>query len=156
MGGGGGRQRERDRGSFVGCLTSQQHACAYQRRICKDNGKCCHTEIEVANQICYFIQSRYTDTRPTSPSIDPVRQACGRIASSVQISCLSHLTSMSRPGKSSTGKVSLDLGFAAREADPLPPGHRGAHRQREREREREGGRERGRETDRQTDRQTDR
>ena len=30
----------------------------------------CHTEIEVADQICHLTQSRYTDTGPTSPSTD--------------------------------------------------------------------------------------
>ena len=33
--------------------------------------KCCHTEIEVADQTCrYLTQSRYTDTEPSSPSAD--------------------------------------------------------------------------------------
>ena len=33
---------------------------------------CCHTEIE-ADQTLYLTQSQYTDTRPTSPSADPLR-----------------------------------------------------------------------------------
>ena len=57
---------------FVGCLTSKQHACVSQGRICTDNFTFCHTEIEVADQTFYFTQSQYTDTRPTSPSTDPV------------------------------------------------------------------------------------
>ena len=36
---------------LVGCLTPQQHASVSQRRICTDNFTCCHTEIEVADQI---------------------------------------------------------------------------------------------------------
>ena len=57
---------------LVGCLTSQQHACVSQGRICSDNFTCCHTEIEVANQTLYLTQSEYTDTGPTSPSTDPI------------------------------------------------------------------------------------
>ena len=36
------------------------------------NCLCCHTEIEVADQTFYLTQSQYTDTGPTSPSIDPI------------------------------------------------------------------------------------
>ena len=57
---------------FVGCLTSQQQASVSQGRICSDNGTCCHTEIEVADQTFYLTQSQYTDTGPTSPSADPI------------------------------------------------------------------------------------
>ena len=57
---------------FVGCLTSQQHASVSQGRICSDNFTCCHTEIEVADQMFYLTQSQYTDTGPTSPSADPI------------------------------------------------------------------------------------
>ena len=36
---------------FVACLTPQQHASVPQGRFCSDNYcKCCHTEIEVADQ----------------------------------------------------------------------------------------------------------
>ena len=57
---------------LVGCLTSQQQASVSQGRICSDNFTCCHTEIEVADQTFYLIQSQYTDTGPTSPSADPI------------------------------------------------------------------------------------
>ena len=57
---------------IVACLTSQQHASASQGRICSDKLTCCHTEIEVADQTLYLTQSQYTDTRPTSPSADPI------------------------------------------------------------------------------------
>ena len=57
---------------FVGCLTSQQHASVSQGRICSDNFRCCHTEIEVADQTFYLTQSQYTDTGPASPSTDPI------------------------------------------------------------------------------------
>ena len=36
---------------FVGCLTSQQHACVSQGRICSDNFTCCHTKTEAADHI---------------------------------------------------------------------------------------------------------
>ena len=57
---------------LVGCLTSQQQASVSQARICSDNFTCCHTEIDVADQMFYFTQSQYTDTGPTSPSADPI------------------------------------------------------------------------------------
>ena len=57
---------------LVGCLTSQQHASVSQGRICSDSFTCCHTEIEVADLTFHLAQSPYTDTRPTSPSTDPV------------------------------------------------------------------------------------
>ena len=57
---------------LVGCLTSQQQASVSQGRICSDNCTCCHTEIEVADPTFYLTQSQYTDTRPTSPSADPI------------------------------------------------------------------------------------
>ena len=57
---------------FIGCLTSQQHASVSQGRICSDNFTCCHTEIEVADQTFHLTQSKYTDTGPTSLSVDPI------------------------------------------------------------------------------------
>ena len=66
------RQSTEQWGLFVGCLTSQQHASVSQAWICPDNFTCCHTEIEVAVQTFYVTQSQYTDTRPTSPSADPI------------------------------------------------------------------------------------
>ena len=57
---------------LVGCLTSQQYASVSQGRICSDNFTWCHTEIEVADQTFHLTQSQYTDTRPTSPSADPI------------------------------------------------------------------------------------
>ena len=70
-------------GLFVGCLTSQQHACVSQGRICSNNFKCCHTEKEVADQTLYLTQSQYTDTGPIGPSADPKRQAPGRVVTGV-------------------------------------------------------------------------
>ena len=42
-----------------------------QEQICSNRFKCCHTEIQVADRCCNLIQSQYTDTRPTSLSVDP-------------------------------------------------------------------------------------
>ena len=56
----------------VGCLTSQQQASVSQGRICSDNFTYCHTEIQVADPPVHLTQSQYTDTRPTSPSADPI------------------------------------------------------------------------------------
>ena len=50
---------------------SKQHASVSQGRICSDNFTCCHTEIEVADEIFYLTQSQYSDTGPTSPSARP-------------------------------------------------------------------------------------
>ena len=43
---------------LVCCLTSRQHACVSQRRICSDSGTCCHTETEVADQTFCLTQSQ--------------------------------------------------------------------------------------------------
>ena len=59
---------------FVGCFTSQQQASVSQGWICEDNFTCGDTEIEVADQTFYLTQSQNTDTRPTSPSTDPIMQ----------------------------------------------------------------------------------
>ena len=57
---------------FVGCLMSQQHASVSQGWICSDNSVCCHTEVEVTDQIFCLTQSQYADTGPTSPCADPI------------------------------------------------------------------------------------
>ena len=57
---------------FVCCLTSQQHASVSQGRICSDSFTCCHTEIEIADQIFHLTQSQYIDTGSTSPSTDSI------------------------------------------------------------------------------------
>ena len=54
------------------CLTSQQHAGVCQRRSCSGNCTCYHTEIGVAYQTSYLIQSQYTDTGQISTSADPM------------------------------------------------------------------------------------
>ena len=56
---------------LVGCLTSKQHASVSQGPICSENFMCCHTDIEVADQIFYLTQSLFTDIGPTSPRADP-------------------------------------------------------------------------------------
>ena len=57
---------------MLDCLTSQKQASVSQGRICSDNFTCGHTEIQVAHQTFYLIQSQYADTGPTSPSADPM------------------------------------------------------------------------------------
>ena len=59
---------------LVSCLTSQLHASISQGRICSDKCMCCHSEIEAADRTFQLTQSQYTDTRPTSPSSDPITQ----------------------------------------------------------------------------------
>ena len=63
---------------LVACLTSQQLASVSQGRICSDNLTCCQTQIEVADQTFYLTQSQYIDTRPTSPSADPIMPGAWR------------------------------------------------------------------------------
>ena len=83
-------------GWFVGRLTSQQQASVSQGRICSDSFTCCHTEIEVADQTFYLTQSQYTDTRPTSPSNDPIKPGAWQGS---QWSANFKVTGMTRPGK---------------------------------------------------------
>ena len=61
-------------GLFLGCLLKcPSNMLVYLReRSAPTIDKCCHTEVEVADQTFYLNQSHYTDTRPTSPSADPV------------------------------------------------------------------------------------
>ena len=57
---------------FVGCLRPKQHANISQGQTYSDKCMCCHTVTEVADQNFYLTQSHYTNTRPTSPSADPI------------------------------------------------------------------------------------
>ena len=41
----------------------------FSRLICYNNFMRCHADTD---QTCHFIQSQYTDTRPTSPNTDPI------------------------------------------------------------------------------------
>ena len=59
-------------GGGVGCLVSRQHASVSQGKICFDSCTYCLFETEVADQTFYLTRSQYTDTRPTSPSTDPM------------------------------------------------------------------------------------
>ena len=101
---------------FVGCLTSQQHASVSQGRICSDNFTCCHTEIEVADPTFYLTQSRYTDTRPTSPSTDPITPVAWQGS---HWSANFWVTGMTRPRKKSQRKRDFNPGSPALEADAL-------------------------------------
>ena len=77
--GGGGISLTRQQGllklwllSFIGHLTSQQHAIVSQARICSDSRACCHTLVEVAGQTFLLTQSQYIDTGPTNHGADPI------------------------------------------------------------------------------------
>ena len=80
---------------LVGCLTPQQHAVS-QAGICSDKSTCCHTEIQIADQTYYLIQSQYTDTGPTSPSADPSTPGAWQGS---HWSTNFEVTGMTRPGK---------------------------------------------------------
>ena len=68
---------------ILGCQTSKQHVkYILQPHICLDNVAGSHThdsETQVGDQTCYLTQSQYTDTKPTSPSTDPLMPAPGRM-----------------------------------------------------------------------------
>ena len=98
------------------CLTSQQHASVSQGRICSDNFTCCHTEIEVADQTFHLTQSQYTDTRPTSPSTDPITPG---VWQGSHWSANFEVTGMTRPLKKSWHKQDSNPGSSALEADAL-------------------------------------
>ena len=87
---------------LVGCLTSQQHACISQGRICSDNFMRSHTETNVADQTFYLTQSQYTDTGPTSPSVDPITPGAWQGS---RWSANFEITGMTRPGKIPTEKA---------------------------------------------------
>ena len=53
-------------------LTTQQHPNSPLEQICLDKFLCCHTEIEDANETCYLTKSLHADTRPISPSTNPI------------------------------------------------------------------------------------
>ena len=78
------------------CLTSQPQASVSQGRICSDNFTCCCTEIEAADQTFYLTQSQYTDTRPTSPSADPMTPG---VWQGSYWSANFEFTGMTQPGK---------------------------------------------------------
>ena len=46
---------------------------------------CCHTEIEAADTTFYLTQSKYTDTGPTSPSVDPITPGAWQGSTGVSI-----------------------------------------------------------------------
>ena len=49
---------------------SQQRTSVYQWQIHSYNCTCCHTETKATDQTLHFTQSQYSNTRPTSTSID--------------------------------------------------------------------------------------
>ena len=104
---------------LLACLTSQQHACVSQGRICSESFTCCHTEIKVADTTFYLTQSQYTDTGPTSPSADP--RTPGRVATGVPI----FESLVDSTPKKSRRKRDWNPGSSALKADALPLGQRG-------------------------------
>ena len=146
------RDREREEGRLVGCLTAQQHTSVSQGRICSDIITCCHTEKEVADQTFHFTQSQYTDTGPTSSSTDPIMPGTWQ---SSHWSANFQVTGMTRPWKKSWRKRDSIPGSSTLKAHTLttrPTRQLGRRSKKGREvgrdREREEGREGGREGDR--------
>ena len=103
---------------FVGCLTSKQHASVSRGWTCEDNFSCCHTETKVADQTFYLTQSQYTDTRPASPSTDPLMPAAWQVSHWSANFC--HWYGLT-PEKS-WHKQDLNPGSSALQADALTTG----------------------------------
>ena len=114
---------------LVACLLNiPAVASVSQGRIYIDNLTCCHTEIEAAEQTFHLIQSQYTDTRPTTPSTDPMMPGTWQ-GSPLECQFLSHWYDLS-PEKSSR-KLDSNLGSSAPEADALTtrPARPSCHKQ---------------------------
>ena len=114
--GGWGRGEGKGGGMLlVGCLTSQQHAnVSLGRILIRQNFTCCRTEIEIAYPTFHLTRSQYTDTRPTSPSADPITTGAwqGR-----HWSANFEVTGMTRPRKKSRRKRDSNPGSSG--VDPL-------------------------------------
>ena len=103
-------------GRHGACLTSQQHTCVFQERICSDNCTCCPTETEVADQTLYLTKSQYTDTWPTSPSADPTTPGAwqGR-----HWGIKFYVAGWTRPGKRSKAQAGIEPRSDALEAEVM-------------------------------------
>ena len=109
----------RRRQLFAACLTTQRHSVASQGRSCSDSSMCCHTQTKVADQTFYLAQSQYTDTRPTSPSADPLTPGTWQGG---HWSTNSGVTGMTWPGERSPAEAGIEPGFAPLKADALAIG----------------------------------
>ena len=70
----------------VDCLMSQQQASLSKGWTCSDNCAYCHTEIKVADQTFYLVQSQHTDTREKPvPLLTLYCQTPDRVATGVPI-----------------------------------------------------------------------
>ena len=95
---------------------SQQHASVSQGHLSSDNSMYCHTEIEVAYQAFYPIQSQYTDNGPTSPNADPIMPGAWQGS---HWTANFKVTGVTQPGKIPTVQGESNPGSAALEADAL-------------------------------------
>ena len=91
---------------FVGCLLNIPATCECISGMNLLNFMCCHSEKDVADQTFYLTQSQYTDTRPTSPSADPIMRGTSQGS---HWSASFHVTGMTRPGE-----IPLQAGFETR------------------------------------------
>ena len=108
---------------FIGCLTSQQHACVSQERTCSDKSTCCHTEKEVADPTFHLTQSQYTDTGPTSPSTNPITPGTWQGS---HWSANFEVTGMTRPRKNPVASGIRTRDLALSRLTPYPLAQRGA------------------------------
>ena len=69
------------------CLTSQLHVSVSQGTdLLRQGLRVTTTETKVADRTFYLAQSQYTDTRPTSPSADPITTGAWQGSTGVPIS----------------------------------------------------------------------
>ena len=100
----------------VGFLTYQHHASVSLEWICLNSWTCCHIEIEGEDQTCYLNQSQSTDTRPTSPSTDPISPGTWQDKHS---STKPEVSGMTQPGNIITGKDGIKPQSATLKATAL-------------------------------------
>ena len=104
---------------WFGWLVTQRPSNTLQGRTYSHSCPNCHAEIKAAKQTCSFTQSQYTDTGPTSPSVDPVApdaQEGSNLTTNVEF------TGMTRPGKSPTCRAGIEPRSAALQVDTLTTG----------------------------------
>ena len=116
---------------FVGCLLNVPETC--KGRIFSNNCTCCHTETKVAVQAFYVTQTRFTDTKPTSPALTLFTL---RAWQGSPWSTKFYVTGMTRPGNIPQGKSGNQTqAFRSRDGRlttrtrccPPPPPHPSPH-----------------------------
>ena len=64
-------------------MSYEEHNTLTQARTWEGNCTCYHTEMETVDKTCYVTNAQHTDSRPTSPSIDPATLAMSLLTYSI-------------------------------------------------------------------------